>query len=64
MSLNWEEYAFLFDWELNAISSHQAQDYKAWLKLSQLYGGKVLELGCGSGRIASKLMSQIGRAHV
>ncbi|MFA7056947.1 MAG: class I SAM-dependent methyltransferase [Candidatus Cloacimonadales bacterium] len=58
MSLNWEEYAFLFDWELNAISSHQAQDYKAWLKLSQLYGGKILELGCGSGRIASKLMSQ------
>lgn len=58
MNLNWDEYAFLFDWELNAISSHQAEDYKAWLKLSKRIGGKVLELGCGSGRITSKLANQ------
>lgn len=57
MSVSWDEYAFLFDWELYAINSHQTQDYKAWESLSKLYGGKVLELGCGSGRIASKLRS-------
>ncbi len=55
MKLNWNEYAFLFDWELYAINSHQTNDYKAWLKLSQKLGGKVLELGCGSGRITSQL---------
>ena len=55
MNLNWNEYAFLFDWELYTINSHQTGDYKAWLKLSQERGGKVLELGCGSGRITSQL---------
>jgi SAM-dependent methyltransferase len=55
MSLNWNEYAFLFDWELYAINSHQTGDYKAWLELSKKFGGKVLELGCGSGRITSEL---------
>lgn len=55
MNLNWDDYAFLFDWELYAINSHQTNDYKAWLNLSKRIGGKVLELGCGSGRITSKL---------
>lgn len=55
MNLNWNEYAFLFDWELYAINSHQTDDYKAWLELSKQIGGKVLELGCGSGRITSVL---------
>lgn len=55
MTINWNDYAFLFDWELSAINSHQRGDYQAWLKLSQRVGGKVLELGCGSGRITSKL---------
>lgn len=55
MNLNWNEYAFLFDWELYAINSHQTEDYKAWQQLSQQIGGKILELGCGSGRITSQL---------
>lgn len=55
MQLNWDDYAFLFDWELYAINSHQTSDYKAWLKLCKRFPGKVLEIGCGSGRISSKL---------
>ncbi len=58
MNLNWDEYAYLFDWELYAINSHQTGDYKAWQKLSQKIGGKVLELGCGSGRITSQLFEE------
>ncbi|MBI9030964.1 class I SAM-dependent methyltransferase [bacterium] len=55
MNLNWNEYAHLFDWELQAINSHQTGDYKAWLELAKQIGGEVLELGCGSGRITAKL---------
>lgn len=55
MKINWNDYAFLFDWELYAINSHQTNDFKAWLRLSKQIKGKVLELGCGSGRITSQL---------
>ena len=54
----WDEYAPFYDWE-NARTLGR-RDVPFWRNLATLAGGPVLELGCGTGRIAIPL----GRAGV
>lgn len=45
----WDEYAPFYDWE-NARTMGR-QDVKFWQDLARREGGRVLELGCGTGRL-------------
>jgi SAM-dependent methyltransferase len=54
----WDEYAPFYDWE-NARTLGR-RDVPFWRQLALNAGGRVLELGCGTGRIALPL----GRAGV
>lgn len=46
----WDDYARFYDWE-NAQTMGR-RDVKFWQRLAQQTTGRVLELGCGTGRIA------------
>ena len=46
----WDDYAPFYDWE-NA-QTVQRRDVAFWQRLAAAQGGPVLELGCGTGRIA------------
>ena len=54
----WDEYAAFYDWE-NARTLGR-RDVPFWRNLAKQTGGRVLELGCGTGRITLPL----GRAGV
>jgi SAM-dependent methyltransferase len=54
----WDEYARFYDWE-NARTIGRA-DVPFWRDLATRLGGRVLELGCGTGRVALP----VGRAGV
>jgi SAM-dependent methyltransferase len=54
----WDEYAPFYDWE-NARTLGR-RDVPFWRNLARHVGGRVLELGCGTGRISIPL----GRAGV
>jgi ubiquinone/menaquinone biosynthesis C-methylase UbiE len=45
----WDEYADFYDWE-NA-QTFDRRDVRFWQDLSRRAGGRVLELGCGTGRV-------------
>ena len=45
----WDDYAPFYDWE-NAQTLDR-RDVKFWRHLARRIGGRVLELGCGTGRI-------------
>lgn len=49
----WDEYAAFYDWE-NARTLGR-RDVPFWQRLAAAAGGPVLELGCGTGRIAMPL---------
>ena len=46
----WDDYAPFYDWE-NAKTVGRA-DVPFWQKLAMKAGGRVLELGCGTGRLS------------
>src|SRR3954451_5789729 len=46
----WDDYAAFYDWE-NA-QTVQRRDVAFWQRLAAGAEGEVLELGCGTGRIA------------
>jgi SAM-dependent methyltransferase len=46
----WDDYARFYDWE-NAQTMGR-RDVKFWQRLASRTGGRVLELGCGTGRVA------------
>jgi SAM-dependent methyltransferase len=50
----WDEYAPFYDWE-NARTFGR-RDVAFWRHLASGYSGPVLELGCGTGRIAVPLL--------
>lgn len=51
--LGWDEYAPFYDWE-NARTLGR-RDVPFWCRLVQARGGRVLELGCGTGRVTIPL---------
>src|SRR3954466_8865875 len=57
----WDEYAPFYDWE-NARTVGR-RDVAFWRGLAQRYAGPVLELGCGTGRLALPLLKD-GVTHI
>jgi SAM-dependent methyltransferase len=51
--IGWDEYAPFYDWE-NARTVGR-RDVTFWCDLARRRGGRVLELGCGTGRILAPL---------
>src|SRR6266540_3380666 len=49
----WDEYAPFYDWE-NARTLGR-RDVPFWRNLAHHIGGRVLELGCGTGRLSIPL---------
>ena len=54
--MNLNEYAKIFNWEFELICNRQMHDVKLWKKLAQQYGGPILDVCCGSGRITQVLL--------
>jgi len=52
-SLGWDDYAPFYDWE-NA-RTHGRRDVAFWRSLALRSRGRVLELGCGTGRLLTPL---------
>ena len=59
--LGWDEYAPFYDWE-NARTLGR-RDVPFWRRLVEARGGRVLELGCGTGRVTIPL-ARTGAADV
>src|SRR3954454_14744617 len=49
----WDEYAPFYDWE-NAQTLGR-RDVAFWRRVAAKAGGRVLELGCGTGRVSLPL---------
>src|SRR4051812_19002355 len=49
----WDEYAEFYDWE-NARTLGR-RDVPFWIRLASTIEGRVLELGCGTGRVSLPL---------
>jgi SAM-dependent methyltransferase len=55
----WNEYAEFYDWE-NARTMGR-RDLGFWRAFARDAGGRVLELGCGTGRVTVPLARRVGR---
>ncbi|MCF7794445.1 MAG: class I SAM-dependent methyltransferase [Candidatus Cloacimonetes bacterium] len=49
------QYSDIYDWEFEMICTRQKHDIKLWKNLAAIYGGQILEICCGSGRITQEL---------
>ena len=55
----WDDYAPFYDWE-NARTVGR-RDIRFWQRLAEQCGGPVLELGCGTGRVAVPVARTVDR---
>ncbi len=46
----WDEYAAFYDWENRQTMGRR--DVRFWQDMARRFGGPVLELGCGTGRVS------------
>ncbi len=46
----WDDYAAFYDWENRQTMGRR--DVRFWQDMARKYGGPVLELGCGTGRVS------------
>jgi SAM-dependent methyltransferase len=46
-----------YDWELRHVLGRSDEDLAHWLKLAARNGGPILELACGTGRVAAPLQA-------
>ena len=53
--MNFNEYAKIYDWEFELICTRQKHDVRIWKKLAKRYGGPILDICCGTGRITQEL---------
>jgi len=56
--MNWNEHAKYYDWEFDLICTNQRNDIRIWKALAQEFGGPIIELCCGSGRITEMLIKE------
>ena len=54
--MNWNAHAKYYDWEFDLICTNQRVDIRIWKALAKEFGGPILELCCGSGRITQELI--------
>ena len=55
----WDDYAPFYDWE-NARTLGR-RDVPFWIGLADRFGGPVLELGCGTGRVSLPVARRVDR---
>ncbi len=55
--MNWNVHARYYDWEFEIICTNQRNDIRIWKALAIEFGGPILELCCGSGRITQELIN-------
>ena len=53
--MNWNGFAEYYDWEFSRICTIQGQDIDMWKRFAEQFGGPILEVCCGSGRITLPL---------
>ncbi len=58
MNTDWNNFAELYEWEFEQVCTRQRNDVNMWLELADEFGGPILELGCGSGRITKPLLGK------
>lgn len=56
--MSWDDFHKYYDWEFSIVCTRQRHDAVLWKKLANRFGGPILELGCGSGRITIPLAEQ------
>ncbi|MEA2095092.1 MAG: class I SAM-dependent methyltransferase [Candidatus Cloacimonadota bacterium] len=54
--MNWDAHARYYDWEFELICTKQKEDIRIWKTLAKEFGGLILELCCGTGRITQELL--------
>ncbi len=54
--MNWNAHARYYDWEFDLICTNQREDIRIWKALANEFGGPILELCCGSGRVTQELI--------
>ncbi len=53
---NWNDFVELYDWEFDILCVEQKEDVKFYMELAEEQGDKILEIGCGTGRITLPLL--------
>ena len=56
--MNWNDHAKYYDWEFDLICTNQKEDIRIWKAIANEFGGPILELCCGSGRITQELIKE------
>ncbi len=51
----WDNFHKYYQWEFDIICASQKNDVEFWQKMVEVNNGKILELGCGAGRITIPL---------
>ena len=56
--MNWNNFAEYYDWEFSQVCTQQQKDISMWKRFAAEFGGPILEICCGSGRITLPLADE------